>query len=298
MVWRRIKEQGLNGILLIPFMFNQYVLFVATAILVILLAFTSMDASMEWDFNGLVNFRKALIDPQIGLILINTFLYVFMTLLFKVVWGFVIAVTTTYYIDNKTVGSWFRMIWLLPRVSPGVVEALLWTWIFSSSEHGVLNTLMHMIYGSEPVAWLDKYPLLINILLAGVMGSSLSMVVLSSALQSINKSYFYVAKVDGASEWSILRNLIVPFLRWPIMFVVVWQGLGLFTSYESILLLTDGGPNYRSETWALYAFHKAFSSLDFGYGSAIALFILPVVFVVMFLAYRVFGFHKLMNAAK
>jgi inositol-phosphate transport system permease protein len=157
---------------------------------------------------------------------------------------------------------------------------------------------MHMLYGSEPVAWLHKYPLLINVLLAGVMGSSLSMVVLSSAIQSINKSYFYVAKVDGASEWSILRNLIVPFLRWPILFLVIWQGLALFTSYESILLLTDGGPNYRSETWALYSFHKAFSALDFGYGSAIALFILPVVLVVMFLAYRVFGFHKLMNAAK
>jgi inositol-phosphate transport system permease protein len=298
MLRRKIKEQGFNAMLLAPFMFNQYVLFVATAILVVLLAFTSMDASMSWDFNGSINFRKALNDPRIGLIIMNTVIFVGMTLLFKVVWGFVIAVTTTYYIENKTVGSWFRMIWLLPRVSPGVVEAMLWTWIFSSSQYGVLNILMHAMYGSEPVAWLDKYPLLINILLAGVMGSSLSMVVLSSAMQSINKSYFYVAKVDGASELSILCNLIIPFLRWPIMFLVIWQGLALFTSYESILLLTDGGPNYQSETWALYSFHKAFSSFDFGYGSAIALFILPVVFVVMFLAYRVFGFHKLMNAAK
>ncbi|WP_248930226.1 carbohydrate ABC transporter permease [Paenibacillus hamazuiensis] len=298
MVWRKVKEQGFNAMLLVPFFFNQYVLFLATAILVILIAFTSMDSSMHWKFNGIVNFRKALIDPKIGLIMLNTIIFVCMTLLFKVVWGFIIAVTTTYYMENKTVGSWFRTIWLLPRVSPGVVEAMLWTWIFSSSEYGVLNSLMHTLYGSAPVAWLDKYPLLINILLAGVMGSSLSMVILSSAMQSINKSYFYVAKVDGASEWSILRNLIVPFLRWPIMFLVIWQGLALLTSYESILLLTDGGPNSRSETWALYAFHKAFSSLDFGYGSAVSLFILPIVFVVIFLAYRVFGFHKLMNAAK
>ncbi len=204
--------------MLIPFMFNQYVLFLATAVMVIVIAFTSMDASMNWNYNGLVNFRKALIDPKIGLIVMNTALFVVMTLLFKVVWGFIIAVTTTYYIQNKKLGVWFRTIWLLPRVSPGVVEALLWTWIFSSSEYGVLNSLMHMFYGSAPVAWLDKYPLLINIMLAGVMGSSLSMVVLSSAMQSVDKTYFYVAKVDGASEWSILRNLIVPFLRWPIMF--------------------------------------------------------------------------------
>jgi len=266
--------------------------------LVILIAFTRMDASMRWQFNGLINFQKALIDPKIGFIIVNTVLFVVVTLLIKVIWGFVIAVTTTYYIENKTVGSWFRTVWLLPRVSPGVVEALLWKWIFSSSEYGVLNSIMHGLYGTPPVAWLDKYPLLINILLAGVMGSSLSMVVLSSALQSVDKSYFYVARVDGASEWSILRNLIVPFLRTPLLFLVIWQGLALFTSYESILLLTDGGPNYHSETWALYAFHKAFSTQDFGYGSAIALFILPVVMIVMYFSYRVFGFRKLMNSSK
>jgi inositol-phosphate transport system permease protein len=297
-VWNRIKEKGINGIMLIPFMFNQYILFVATAVIVVLIAFTSMDASLRWDFNGLTNFRKILIDPNIGLIVINTVLFVVMTLLFKVIWGFVIAVTTTHYIQNQKVGSWFRMIWLLPRVSPGVVEALLWTWIFSGSDYGILNQLMNQFYGMEPVAWLEKYPLLINILLAGVMGSSLSMVVLSSALQSVDKTYFYVAKVDGASEWSILRNLIIPFLRWPILFLVIWQGLALLTSYESILLLTNGGPNNRSETWAIYAFHSAFSTLDFGYGSAISLFILPIILIIMFLAYKVFGFHKMMNNAK
>ncbi|SFJ40516.1 inositol-phosphate transport system permease protein [Paenibacillus sp. UNC496MF] len=294
----KLREHGASGLMLSPFLFNQFVLFAATAVIVTLIAFTSMDAALRWDFNGLTNFRKALIDPKVGLIIANTALFVVSTLVIQIAWGFVIAVTTTHYVRNRTVGSVFRTIWLLPRVSPGVVEALLWTWILSPSKYGVLNTLMHAWYGSEPVAWLDKYPLLINILLSGVMGSTLSMIVFSSALQAVDKSYFYVARVDGATEWSMLWKLIVPFLRWPLTFLAVWQGLGLLTSYESILLLTDGGPDNRSETWALYAFHTAFFTLDFGYGSAISLFILPIIVIAMVVSYRLFGFRKLMGGAR
>ncbi|MBD2866384.1 sugar ABC transporter permease [Paenibacillus sp. IB182363] len=282
--------------MLSPFMFNQYVLFTITAMMVVLISFTSMDSALRWEFNGLINFQKALLDPAIGLIVLNTVLFVAVTLFIKVVWGLIIALTTTYYIRSERLGTFFRMIWLLPRVSPGVVEALLWTWIFSSSSYGILNTLMFHLYGWEAVDWLDRYPLLINIALSGVMGSSLSMVVFSSAIQSIDKSYFYVAKVDGANEMTILRKLIIPFLKWPLTFILIWQGLSLFTSYESILLLTDGGPMHRSETWALYAFHTAFFTLDFGYGSAISLFILPIVILVMVISYRLFGFSKLMKS--
>ncbi|UVI29335.1 carbohydrate ABC transporter permease [Paenibacillus spongiae] len=297
-LWSKIREQLAPGIMLLPFMLNQYVLFVITAVIVILISFTSMDSALQWNFNGLDNFKRALIDPAIGLIIWNTVLFVCVTMFIKVVWGLTIALSTTYYIRSQRVGRLFRMIWLLPRVSPGVVEALLWIWIFSSGSNGILNLIMHALYGWEPVNWLDRYPLMINIALSGIMGSSMSMIIFSSAIQSIEKSYFYVAKVDGASEWVILRKLMLPFLKWPLTFLLVWQGLSMFTSYESILLLTDGGPMNRSETWALYAFHTAFSTLNFGYGSAISLFILPVVVLAMFISYRVFGFKKMMKSAQ
>ena len=284
--------------MLAPFMFNQYVIFIATAALVILISFTGMDSAFRWNFRGLLNFRKALNDPALGMVAVNTVVFTVCTMLIKMAWGFVIALTTTLYMRSQRAGVFFRMIWLLPRISPTVVEAMLWTWVFSSSEYGVLNSVMHLLYGWEPVPWLTQYPLLLNILLAGIMGSSFTMVVLSSAIQSINKSYFYVAKVDGASEMAIIKDLVIPFLKWPLTFLVIWQGLSMLTSYETILLLTDGGPMYRSETWALHAFHKAFSTLDFGYGSAISVLLLPVIAVVVVFSYRMFGFNKLMGGGK
>ncbi|MED4779606.1 sugar ABC transporter permease [Brevibacillus choshinensis] len=297
-ILKKIRDNKYWGVFLSGFIFNQAVLVPVIAALVGLIAFTSMDYSMKWDFIGLKNFQKIFHDPKVIKVFWNTVMFVCMTLTIKMLLGLFVALTSSYYIKNNRVGTFFRAIWLLPKVSPGVVEALLWTWIFSPTETGVLNFILNRLYGMEPTAWLQQYPLLINIILAGVMGTAITTIILSSAIQNLDVNYFRIAKVDGASEVRILKSLILPQLKWPLTFLTLWQGLSLLTSFESIMLLTDGGPDYRSEVWSLYAFHSAFSTLDFGYGSAISLMMLPVIFTVVWIAYKAFGFKKLMNGDK
>ncbi|PLR95789.1 carbohydrate ABC transporter permease [Bacillus sp. T33-2] len=297
-LWQSAKENKYWGLILGPFVFNQLVLVPITALIVILISFTSMDHGLHWDFVGWTNYEKVFSDPKIGLIFWNTVIFVCMTLFIKMFLGLFVAVTTTYFMKNSRPGTIFRAIWLLPKVSPGVVEALLWTWIFSPTDRGILNMILHKMYGLEPVAWLNEYPLLINIVLAGVMGTSITTIMLSSSIQSMDENLFRVAKVDGASDWTIIKKIIFPQLKWPLAFLTLWQGLALVTSYESILLLTDGGPTYQSEVWSLYSFHTAFSTLDFGYGSAISMYMLPLIFAVIFIAYKQFGLKKLMDSDK
>ncbi|PLR78830.1 ABC transporter [Bacillus sp. V3-13] len=297
-LWKSVKDNKYWGLILGPFVLNQLLIVPITALIVILISFTSMDHSLNWDFVGWTNYQKALSDPKIGLIFWNTLIFVFMTLFIKIFLGMFVAITTTYFIKNSRRGTIFRAIWLLPKVSPGVVEALLWTWIFSPTDSGIFNMILQKFYGIEPVAWLTEYPLFINILLAGVMGTSITTIMLSSSIQSMNENLFRVAKVDGASDWIIVKRLILPHLKWPLTFLTLWQGLALITSYESILLLTDGGPNYQSEVWSLYSFHTAFSTLDFGYGSAISMYMLPLIFIVIIIAYKQFGLKKLMDSDK
>ena len=79
------------------------------------------------------------------------------------------------------------------------------------------------------------------------------------------------------------------------MFVTIWQTLSLLASYEYILLVTDGGPSYKSEVWSLYAYHKAFSSLQYGYGAAIAMVLVIVAVIIALLMLRIFGFRRLME---
>ncbi|ALF12081.1 ABC transporter [Parageobacillus thermoglucosidasius] len=280
-----------------PFLALIFLFFFLPVVLIAILAFTNMDSAMRWEFAGLANFQKLLADPNIMKIIKNTALYVGFTLLINVGFGFVLGILTSYYIQKESVGLIFRTIWMLPRMSPPVVYVLLWLWFFDPSEYGVLNSL-RALFHMEPVAWLHEYPMTAVILANGIIGASFGMIIFSSAIKSIPKDLFYAANVDGASQWSIIKDIIIPAVRWPLMFVTLWQFLSLITSYEYIFLLTNGGPLFESEVLALYSFHKAFQNFEFGYGSAISLVLVIIALIFSFMMWKWFGMQKMMRSSK
>jgi len=94
--------------------------------------------------------------------------------------------------------------------------------------------------------------------------------------------------------------VILPMIKWPLLFVTTYQTLSLLTSFEQILLLTDGGPRlYQTEVWALTAYHRAltsyFGNTQWGYGAAwsVILVIIGIVMAVIYL--RVFRFRELIQ---
>ncbi|AEH46646.1 MULTISPECIES: carbohydrate ABC transporter permease [Parageobacillus] len=292
-----LKKWKLPAIMLGPFIVLIFLFFFLPVVLIAILAFTSMDSAMRWDFNGLANFQKLVTDPNILLIVKNTVIYVGFTLLINVFFGLVLGILTTYFIQKESVGLFFRTIWMLPRISPPVVYVLLWLWFFDPSEYGVLNSL-RAIFHMPPKEWLTTHPMVAVILANGLIGASFGMIIFSSAIKSIPKDLFYAANVDGASQWSIIKDIIIPAMRWPLMFVTLWQFLSLLTSYEYILLLTNGGPLFESEVLALYSYHKAFRNFEFGYGSAISLVLVLIALIFSFIMWKLFGMKKMMGSSR
>jgi inositol-phosphate transport system permease protein len=292
-----LKKWKLPAIMLGPFIVLIFLFFFLPVVLIAILAFTSMDSAMRWDFNGLANFQKLVTDPNILLIVKNTVIYVGFTLLINVFFGLVLGILTTYFIQKESVGLFFRTIWMLPRISPPVVYVLLWLWFFDPSEYGVLNSL-RALFHMPPEKWLTTHPMTAVILANGLIGASFGMIIFSSAIKSIPKDLFYAANVDGASQWSIIKDIIIPALRWPLMFVTIWQFLSLLTSYEYILLLTNGGPLFESEVLALYSYHKAFQNFEFGYGSAISLVLVLIALIFSIIMWKLFGMKKMMGSSR
>jgi len=276
---------------LLPFFILVTLFFFIPVILNILLAFTDMDFAMRWDFVGFKNYFRFVSDPIIPKVLVNTVIYVAATLAINVGLGLALALLNTYYVPEN-VGLIFRAIWLLPRMTPPVVYALLWLWVLDPTEYGLLN----MIVGKN-VNWTMQHPLGIVILVNGLIGASFGMIIFSASIKSIPRDYIMAAQVDGASNWEIVRRIIIPLLRWPLMFVTTWQTLSLLASYEYILLVTDGGPFYKSEVWSLYAYHTAFSHQMYGYGAAIAMVLVVVAVIVTLIMLKIFGFKRLMELA-
>lgn len=140
--------------------------------------------------------------------------------------------------------------------------------------------------------------MLIIILANGVIGASFGMIIFSSAIKSIPEDLFYAANIDGASHWSIIKDIIMPAIRWPFMFVTLWQLLSLLTSYEYILLITNGGPLNESEVLALYSYHKAFQSFEFGYGAAISLVLVVIALVCTLILWKLFKVKDMIGPSR
>ncbi|WAA10539.1 carbohydrate ABC transporter permease [Fervidibacillus albus] len=293
-----MKKWILPYMMLTPFLLLVILFFVTPVIITTVMAFTNMDYMMEWNFIGLQNFEKIVSDPNFVQIVTNTFVYVGATLLINVCFALLLALLSSYYIPYEKSGLFFRALWMLPRITPPVVYVLLWLWIFDASEYGLLNTLTSFFSSKEPIAWLIDHPMTAIILVNGMVGASFGMIIFSSAIQSIPRDLFKAAQVDGASEWSVFKDIILPSIKWPIMFVSVWQLLSLLTSYEYILLLTDGGPVFESEVWALYAYHKAFKNLEFGYGSALSLILVIIAIGLTGVVLKLFKFNSMIQSSR
>jgi inositol-phosphate transport system permease protein len=292
------SRYGTAGFFMAPALLMVAAFFVAPVVITLGMSLTDMATTTglsNWQWVGLDNYVRMARGSFTLLILANTIFYVVVTLTFNVLAGLGVALLST-NVDQRA-GGVFRAIWLLPRISPSVVYALMWTWAAASPPYGVINQLVEP-FGVEGRYWINSDPWLIVFLINGFVGASFGMLIFTSAIRSIPEELFRAARVDGANAWQIARRITLPLLRWPILFVLTYQTMSLFASYEYILLTTNGGPGlYVTEVWSLWAFHTALSSyfgnLEFGYGAALAAVLVVMGLLVSFALLRIFRFNDL-----
>jgi len=194
-----------------------------------------VDASYTgWIWTG-ENFRKMFLLPETKQILLNTGFYVASTLLlFNIGFALVLAVTTFYL--PKGQAALFRALWFLPRITPSVLYVLLWKWL--TWDTGFINAVVTN-FGVTPRNWMldtAANAWVTVIMINGFIGASMGMILFSSAITSIPKQMLYASEVDGANRWQQIRHIILPQLKWPILFITVYQTLSLLTSFEQIFL--------------------------------------------------------------
>lgn len=297
---RRLRISHL-WLFLVPSLALIATFYFVPVVLTFLISLTNMDYSFRWNWVGLQNYMNILEDPWLPKIFSNTLFYVFTTLtLFNVGLALLVSLVTTHI--NEKVGAAFRALWLLPRITPSTVYALLWLWATREDPDSLFNWFLGL-FGLPPVNWRLEHPWLIVILVNGFIGVSFGMIIFTAALKSIGNDVIWAAKVDGASTWQLIRYVELPLIKWPILFVLAYQTLSLFTSYEYILLTTGGGPGlYTTEVWALYVYDLAFRQyggiVKFGYGAALAVFLVIMGVVVSVIYLKVFRFRELMIEPK
>lgn len=261
--------------------------------------FTTNISQMQ--FIGLENYAILMRDQFAGKIFFNTVFYVLVTLaIFNVTLALIVSLLTTHI--PRRAGFAFRAIWILPRITTATVYIMLWRRLAVEAPYGIINQF-NTLLNQTTYNYLDARPWEFVILVNGFIGVSFGMIIFTSAIESIPKDLMNASLVDGSTILQRVRHIILPLLRWPLLFVVTYQTLSLLTSFEQILLLTNGGPGlYDTEVWSLTAYHRAlsnyFGNTQWGYGSAFAV-VLVIVGVVLAVIYmRVFRFNELVAEPK
>ena len=290
------RRQRINMALFLgPALLLLLLFFITPVVVDIFVAFTDMGRTLRIEEITTKNFERMVTrDRRIASTLAVTAIYVFTTLaIFNVTFGLILALITTALPDK--VGGFFRAVWLLPRMSPSVVYALLWFWVADSSERGLLNQIGHGMLGFDTVNLRGDYPLITIVLANGFIGASMGMIIFTSAIRSIPEHLFHAARVDGAGPLAMTWHITLPAIRWPLSFVTVYQTLSLLVSFEYIWLITDGGPFYDSTVYALYVYKRAFENGQYAYGAALALVLVVIGVVAALSMWRFFDMQRLLQ---
>ena len=297
--WRRVASplafMTPAGILTIVFFFLP--VFILFGISLTNLSSSTGFKNYEWV--GFENYVKIVENPMTALNLGATVKYVVLTLvIFNVGMALVVAILSTHV--SRRAGFVFRALWLLPRLTPSVVYIMMWKFIGADSPYGIVNQHLLGPLGMETKNWVAAQPWIFVILTNGFIGASFGMILFSSAIESINKDYMIAAQVDGCNAWQRIRHVILPMIRWPLLFVVTYQTLSLLTSFEQIYLLTDGAGG--TEVWALWAYHRALNNywgnFQWGFGAALAMALVAIGIVASVVYMRFFRFNELVQEPK
>src|SRR5215217_1386280 len=281
-VLRQMRKQWSAYLFLAPTMILFGIFTVAAVIYAFYLSFH------EWNilepakpFVGLDNYSRLLGDEKFGGAIVNTLYYTAASVPLTMGLGLLIALLLNNQIRAR---GFFRTLFYLPVVTPLVIAAIIWKWVYNG-DFGLLNYyLIQLGIIHEPMLWLSDPNLAMpSVIITSVWKSvGFSMVVYLAGLQSIPEDYYDAAKVDGADGWQRLKDITVPLLSSTTLFLVVISVLGSFQVFTQIFVMTNGGPLGRTRTIVWYIYTTAFKDFNMGYAAAMAfaLFAMMLVFTV------------------
>ena len=234
-------------------------------------------SALEWNgigkktFVGLSNYVKLLGDEVFRQAFWNNIIYIIIVMVLQLGFGFIIAVLLTYLKKGR---GFIQTVYYIPSVITVIAISQLFTGFYSYEPLGLFN-IFRKLLGMEPIAFLSEYKTVLPAV-ASVEGwqyIGIYMIIFYSALVSVSPDILEAARIDGASELQILVKIRIPAIANVIMLSCILSLVGALRGFAAPMNMTKGGPNHRSEILATYMYKKAFSSRDYGYGSAIAVVI-------------------------
>jgi ABC-type sugar transport system permease subunit/ABC-type glycerol-3-phosphate transport system substrate-binding protein len=259
-------------------------------------AFTRWDGTTIDEFTGLANFKEMLTDQVLWTAAINL-VWMLAALFIKLIPPLVIAVVL-YHVASKRLRYYFRVMFVLPLVVPGIVYWMVWKLLYQPAPSGIFNAILLPIerwlqsMGHDVALaqnWLaDPRTALGAVIFLGFPWvSTLGVLIYLAGLENIDPSLFEAAEIDGAGPLKKLLHIELPLLMRQIKLNLVLGLIATIQGFGTILFLTQGGPAYGTTVPGYQMYDEAFKLDRLGYASAIGLVMFIVILVATLTTSRV-----------
>lgn len=283
----RLKSNMTPYLLILPSMMVFLLFFILPLVFMGILSFSKWNLiSPEIPWVGFDNYKSILQDPFFHDTLKNTFLYTVV---------YVVAIVAI----SIPLGVWLNKKTLIHRVaqaavfSPHIISlvsvAMIWMFMMDPV-NGVLNYLFSL-FGSEGVGWLTdpKIALYSLILVTVWKGVGYYTVIVVAALASIPKDLYEAASLDNASRWRTFTKITIPAIAPTIYFIVIINIINAIQTFETINIMTQGGPINSTTTIVYYIYEEGFKNFDIGSASAAGMILLVILMVLTYFYFRLLG---------
>lgn len=239
-------------------------------------------AFTDWQFGatslhfvGFANFHEVFADPDFRVSLINTFVYALIVVPATVGLGLLVALLVE---SGESLRAFYRAVHFLPYMAMLTAMAISWE-VLLHPTIGVVNDVFSAV-GLPTANWLrDENTVLAALAVIGIWKNlGFAMVLFLAGLKAIPKDLYDAASVDGAELWlDRLRTVTLPMLGPTSMFVVIVVALNAFQVFDTVQILTQGGPNHASDVLLYTLYRESFEYLRTGYGSAVTVVFMAII---------------------
>lgn len=281
------RREAVAGYLFVaPSVLGFLIFVLGPLIAVAYLSLTKYDVISPPTFVGLANYERLFSDTRLHTVYGNTFVYV----VAAVVLINLLALFFAALVNQKMPRALtyvFRSAYFFPSLVALVYVSLIWQALFQR-DTGIINYYLQFV-GGEPINWLNGDPQAkVSVIIVDVWRNiGFAMLIYVAALQEVPKELEEAAQLDGAGPVSRFFRVTVPLISQAIFFNVTITAIGAFQIYESIIVLTNGGPGDSTRSVVMYIAERAFSDFQLGYASAISITLFVIVLTVTVIQFRV-----------
>lgn len=246
-------------------------------------SFTNGSLMKAGHFVGIDNYIKLLSSPAFYHSLQFSLIFAFFNILGCYVLGLGLALLMQKDMPGRAL---FRVLLLLPWIVPSLVSIVAWRWMVADDK-ALFNQIM-TLFGGSPIYFLSDSNWAITLVIVIKIWRSFPFMMLSllAALQSIDRSLYEAAAIDGATAWQSFWNVTLPQIKNISIVLCLLMTIWSVNDFDTPWLLTQGGPANATENLIVLAYRYTFARNDVGMGSATSFITLFILMVLVFFLLR------------